>query len=47
MSHQLVYLGVAYGAIWAGITAYVLYLGRRQRAIEKRLDDLRAQHPSL
>ena len=47
MRHQLVYVGVAYGAIWAGITAYVLYLGRRQRAIERRLDDLRSRDPSL
>lgn len=47
MRHQLVYLGVAYGAIWAGITAYVLYLGRRQRATDQRLDDLRSKHPSL
>jgi CcmD family protein len=40
MKHQLAYLGVAYTAIWAGIAGYLLCLGRRQRAIERRLDEL-------
>ena len=35
MKHQLAYLGVAYTAIWAGIAGYLLYLGRRQRAVER------------
>jgi CcmD family protein len=38
--HQLAYLGVAYTAIWAGIAGYLLYLGRRQRAVERRLSEL-------
>jgi CcmD family protein len=38
--HQLAYLGVAYTVIWAGIAGYLLYLGRRQRAIERRLSEL-------
>jgi CcmD family protein len=41
--HQLAYLGVAYLVIWAGIAGYLLYLGRRQRAVERRLNEL--QHP--
>ena len=40
MKHQLAYLGVAYTAIWAGIAGYLLCLGRRQRAVERRLDEL-------
>jgi CcmD family protein len=38
--HQLAYLGVAYTVIWAGIAGYLAYLGRRQRAVERRLDEL-------
>jgi CcmD family protein len=38
--HQLAYLGVAYIVIWAGIAGYLLRLGRRQRAVERRLDEL-------
>jgi CcmD family protein len=38
--HQLAYLGVAYIVIWAGIAGYLLHLGRRQRAVERRLDEL-------
>jgi CcmD family protein len=38
--HQLAYLGVAYLVIWAGIAGYLLYLGRRQRAVERRLNEL-------
>jgi CcmD family protein len=40
MRHQLAYLGVAYLVIWAGIGGYLLYLGRRQRAVERRLNEL-------
>ena len=43
MRHQLAYLGVAYTVIWAGIAGYLVHLGRRQRAVERRLDEL--QHP--
>jgi CcmD family protein len=38
--HQLAYLGIAYVAIWAGIAGYLVHLGRRQRAIERRLEEL-------
>jgi CcmD family protein len=38
--HQLAYLGVAYTAIWAGIAGYLVHLARRQRAVERRLDEL-------
>ena len=40
MRHQLAYLGVAYAAVWAGIAGYLVHLGRRQRAIERRLNEL-------
>ena len=40
MRHQLAYLGVAYTVIWAGIAGYLVHLGRRQRAVERRLNDL-------
>jgi CcmD family protein len=40
VKHQLAYLGVAYTAIWAGIAGYLAHLGRRQRVIERRLDEL-------
>ena len=40
MRHQLAYLGVAYTAVWVGIAGYLVYLGRRQRAVERRLDEL-------
>jgi CcmD family protein len=38
--HQLAYLGVAYTVIWAGIAGYLVRLSRRQRAVERRLDEL-------
>jgi CcmD family protein len=44
--HQLAYLGVAYTAIWAGIAGYLVYLGRRQRAVERRLDELQGPERS-
>ena len=40
MRHQLAYLGVAYTAVWAGIAGYLVHLGRRQRAVERRLSEL-------
>jgi CcmD family protein len=39
--HQLAYLGVAYTVIWAGIAGYLVRLSLRQRAVERRLDELR------
>jgi CcmD family protein len=38
--HQLAYLGVAYLVIWAGIAGYLVHLARRQRAVERRLNEL-------
>ena len=43
MRGGLAYLGVAYTAIWAGIAGYLFLLGRRQRAIEQRLKELRSR----
>jgi CcmD family protein len=39
--HQLAYLGVAYTVIWAGIAGYLVRVSLRQRAVERRLDELR------
>ena len=41
MRHQLAYLGVAYTVIWAGIAGYLVRVSLRQRAVERRLDELR------
>ena len=41
--HQLAYLGIAYIVIWAGIAGYLLYLSRRQRAVERRLNELQGR----
>jgi len=43
MKTGLAYLGVAYMAIWVGIAGYLFLLGRRQRAIEQRLEELRSR----
>lgn len=34
----MVVLGVAAGVLWVGISGYLMLLGRRQRAIARRLD---------
>ena len=39
----MTYLGIAYLAVWAGVTGYLVALGRRQRAVERRLRDLGSQ----
>lgn len=41
MHGGLSYLGVAFLAIWVGISGYLLMLSRRQRAIDRRLKDLK------
>ena len=46
MKHQLAYLGVAYTVIWAGIAGYLVRLSLRQRAVERRLDELQGQDRS-
>lgn len=40
MHGGLSYLGVAFLAIWVGISGYLLTLSRRQRAIDRRLKEL-------
>jgi CcmD family protein len=42
MHGGLSYLGVAFLAIWVGISGYLLTLSRRQRAIDRRLKDLQS-----
>ncbi len=39
---NLGWLAIAFLAVWAGIGAYLLSLGVRQRRLEKRLRDLDA-----
>lgn len=45
MHGGLSYLGVAFLAIWVGISGYLLVLSRRQRAIDRRLGELRSERP--
>jgi len=35
------YLGIAYVVVWLGIVAFLFAVTRRQRTLEKRLDELR------
>jgi CcmD family protein len=35
------FLGVAYVAVWLGIVAFLFAITRRQKALEKRLEELR------
>jgi CcmD family protein len=37
---DVAWLFIAFMAVWLGIGAYVVSLGRRQRRLERRLDDL-------
>ena len=37
----LAFLGVAYIVVWLGFVAFLLAVTRRQKALEKRMDDLR------
>jgi CcmD family protein len=39
----LYWLAIAFIAVWAGIGGYLVLLGARQRKLERRLDELRAQ----
>ncbi|GAC1363080.1 MAG: hypothetical protein NVSMB32_04290 [Actinomycetota bacterium] len=43
MHGGLAYLGVAFLAIWAAISGYLVVLSRRQRSIDRRLKDLQVQ----
>ncbi|MGH2704173.1 MAG: CcmD family protein [Actinomycetota bacterium] len=40
---SLVFLGVAYAMVWAGIVAYLVSLARRQRVLERRIEQLRTE----
>lgn len=37
---NLAFLGIAYAIVWIAIAAYLASLTRRQRAIEKRMEEL-------
>jgi CcmD family protein len=37
----LSFLGVAYTLVWLGIVAFLLSVARRQKALEKRIEELR------
>lgn len=43
---SLGFLGLAYGIAWVIIAAYLLRLARRQKAIERRLEERRASSES-
>ncbi len=36
------FLGLAYGLVWIGIALFLFSVSRRQRALEKRIEELRA-----
>lgn len=38
---KLAYLGIAYGVVWLAIAGYLISIARRQRALEKKMDDLK------
>lgn len=38
---EVAWLFVALAAVWAGIGVYLLSISARQRALERKLDDLR------
>lgn len=40
---NLAFLGIAYVIVWAAIVAYLVLLARRQRALERRIEQLRAE----
>jgi CcmD family protein len=40
MDFGLAYLGVGYALAFLGVIAYVLSISRRQRALEKRVEEL-------
>lgn len=45
MKGGLGYLGLAFIVVWASIGCYLIILDRRQRAIDRRLERLRAAEP--
>jgi CcmD family protein len=40
------YLALGYGFIWLLLALYLLWLGRRQMVLRRRLDELEARRPS-
>lgn len=40
MQFGIGYLGVAYGLVFGGIAGYLALLGRRQRVIDQRLNEM-------
>ncbi|HVL50158.1 MAG TPA: CcmD family protein [Actinomycetota bacterium] len=34
------FLGLAYGLVWLGIALFLFSISRRQRSLEKRIDEL-------
>ena len=43
---NLGFLGIAYGIVWIAIAAYLFWILRRQRALERRMDALRRNEVS-
>ncbi|MGH2707510.1 MAG: CcmD family protein [Actinomycetota bacterium] len=41
MKGGLGFLALAYALVWAGIVGYLMWLGSRQRALERRIRGLR------
>jgi CcmD family protein len=42
---DVAWLFIAFMAVWAGIGAYLLTLGARQKRLERRLADLASERP--
>jgi len=40
------YLAAAYGVVWAGTFLYLVYLSRRERALEREIKELQARLPA-
>jgi CcmD family protein len=43
---DIAWLALAFLAVWAGIGAYLLSIGARQRRLERRVADLDREHRS-
>ncbi|HEX2180514.1 MAG TPA: CcmD family protein [Actinomycetota bacterium] len=41
------YLGLAFVLVWVGITLFLFSVSRRQRALEKRIEELRSSEKSV
>lgn len=38
---KLAYLGMAYAVVWIAIAGYLVSIARRQRALEKKMEELK------